>query len=348
MNKILAILKNAVMIPTEAPESFQVLPHGPVHIEGEGAPLLMDDTAAMLVIENFESLDHDMVIDYEHQTLTGAKAPAAGWISSLTWRGKEGLWAEVGWTEEAAGYIAKKEYRYHSPVMLSRKSDRRVVQLYNLALTNQPRIMNIAAIAAKQSLFGDQEEEMIQKLRKLFNLPETATEADVMAAANTVVAKNTELLAQASQHTEVIACKGVMDALKLPNTANEAEALAAITRLSASTPAAQDLSLQVAKLSTQIAEMKRDDLVTRALKNGQTSPDELTKWGRDLAKNNPEQFELIVLSRPIGSVIPIENSRVVGETAGGAVTDDVQLSINKMMGIDTETFKKYGPKESDR
>lgn len=347
MNKILAVLKNAVMIPTEAPEWFQVLPNGQVFIEGDGAPMIMDDAAAAMVLKHFGSLDHDMVIDYEHQTLTGAKAPAAGWVSSLVWRGKEGLWARVGWTEEAAGYIAKKEYRYHSPVMVSRKSDRRVVQLYNLALTNQPRIMNIAAIAAKQPLFGEQEEEMIQKLRKLFNLADAATEDEVLAAVDAVVAKNTDLLAQAQQHTEVVACKGVMDALKLPNTANEADVLSAITRLSAASPVAQDLSLQVAKLSTKIAEMTRDDLVARALKNGQTSPEELTRWGRDLAASNPEQFETIVLSRPAGSVIPVRGAQLAGGSAADAA-DDVQLTVNKMMGIDSETFKKYGPKTEDQ
>jgi hypothetical protein len=50
-----------------------------------------------------------------------------------------------------------------------------------------------------------------------------------------------------------------------------------------------------------------------------------------------------VLSRPHGSVIPIDSLKVAGDKAG-IVTDEAQLVINKQMGIDEETFKKFGPK----
>jgi len=52
-----------------------------------------------------------MVIDYEHQTLKDIQAPAAGWIKQLTWKGEAGLWAVVDWTQQAACYLANKEYR---------------------------------------------------------------------------------------------------------------------------------------------------------------------------------------------------------------------------------------------
>ena len=70
---------------------------------------------------------------------------------------------------------------------------------------------------------------------------------------------------------------------------------------------AQKLSLEVASLRKELNEIKQNDLIVLALKEGKTSPDELDKWGRDLALKNPEQFKLIVLSRPAGSVIPIDS-----------------------------------------
>src|ERR1043166_3979127 len=64
--------------------------------------------------------ERDMVIDYEHQTVFGDQAPAAGWISnlfSIVRDGKKVLRATVReWTQTAVDYLKNKEYRYVSPV----------------------------------------------------------------------------------------------------------------------------------------------------------------------------------------------------------------------------------------
>ena len=104
---------------------------------------------------------------------------------------------------------------------------------------------------------------------------------------------------------------------------------------------AQKLSLQVAELQKQIGEMRQTDLIELALKDGKTSPAELDDWGRELAKTSPEQFRKIVLSRPAGSVVPVQGIHLGKETPAAGVPDDVQLSVNKQMGLDDETFKKY-------
>ena len=90
-----------------------------------------------------------MVIDYEHQTLKSVEAPAAGWIKRLINRGEQGLWAAVEWTEKATKYLVNREYRYFSPVFMVRKSDRKVIQVTNAALTNSPQINHLTPIIAK-------------------------------------------------------------------------------------------------------------------------------------------------------------------------------------------------------
>jgi hypothetical protein len=80
--------------------------------------------------------------------------------------------------------------------------------------------------------------------------------------------------------------------------------------------------------------------VTLALSEGKTSPEELDKWGRDLALKSPDSFKLIVLSRPTGSVIPVDKI-VVAKDQTGAVSDDLQKSVNRLMGVDDATFTKY-------
>jgi hypothetical protein len=137
-----------------APSEIQVIPAG-YHTTPKGN-FLCDNESAALVLQAFAGKSNDMVIDYEHQTLEGCQAPAAGWIKSmkgLVNRGTEGIWAVgVEWTDRARQLIANREYRYLSPVFLVRKSDNRVTQLINVALTNQPNIDGMVPLINKGGL----------------------------------------------------------------------------------------------------------------------------------------------------------------------------------------------------
>ena len=184
--------------------------------------------------------------------------------------------------------------------------------------------------------FRKEEAKMITKIRKRLGLPDEAGEDKVVEALEAVVAKNKEL-----EGKEAVACKEVLEALGVEQEAGKEVVVAKIEELKAPADVAQKLSQEVADLKRTIAKMKQEDLVERALKEGKTSPEELDAWGRELAEKSPEQFEKIVLSRPAGSVVPVEGLRPAKDKKDGL--DEVQMSINKMLGIDEETWKKYGP-----
>ena len=129
---------------------FQLLPLGKIDLDGE-EPVILDPEGVAAIIAHFEGRGNDMVIDYEHQTIEGTEAPAAGWIKKLADKGEEGLWATVEWTKRAVEYLKNREYRYFSPVFWYDKATRRVVQIENVALTNYPRINNLKPIMAKMS-----------------------------------------------------------------------------------------------------------------------------------------------------------------------------------------------------
>jgi phage I-like protein len=97
----------------------------------------------------------DLPIDYEHQLLGGdfaapdGRAPAAGWIKKLIAKAGVGIFGLVEWTQRAREAIRAKEYRYLSPVIVLRKSDRKAIGLHSAALTNKPAIERMDALAAK-------------------------------------------------------------------------------------------------------------------------------------------------------------------------------------------------------
>ena len=336
-----------------APGEFQVLPFGKVEIEGE-EDAFVDDEAMDSIIAEFERRGNDMVIDYEHQTLTGKEAPAAGWLKKLVKKGQKGLWAVVEWTEKARQYLANKEYRYFSPVFWMRKADRKIVSIDNIALTNFPKINSLHPVTAKMNSDfnnlkndpahgerGQKEGMMLEKLKKLFGLAEDADEAKVVETVEAVVAKNKELEKTAGDKIEVVACKEILEALSLKEDSSKEEAIKVIGGMKATDTAAQDLSQQVATLTTEIAKMKQEDLVALALKEGKTSPDELEKWGTDLALKDPAKFEAIVLSRPKGSVVPVKDIPP-GPAGNEVIAKETVLEVAKQFGNTDEDIKKYG------
>jgi phage I-like protein len=193
-----------------------------------------NDIAAMT--NNFDWLGRDLVIDYEHQTLTGDQAPAAGWIKRLINKGKEGLWAVVEWTDQALKYLRNKEYRFLSPVFtldgIDPKSGRKVgAMLLNAALTNQPFFSELKPIVSTSkstdrnvgpsgtadknvgptAIFLTQEEstmkKVIAKLIATFKLAEAATEDEVLAKLEQHLTTSQQIIAGRAEVIGVLGLK---------------------------------------------------------------------------------------------------------------------------------------------
>lgn len=307
-------------VPTE----IQVIPYG--KIDTPKGPFAVDDESVTAVINAFDTQKNQMVIDYEHQTLMGTEAPAAGWIAKLINKGKEGIWAAVEWTDRAKQYLINKEYKYVSPVLLTRKSDNKVIRLINVALTNQPNIDGMVPLVNKYDLKIKKEEPVMKEILKRLGLSETATEQDVIAAINKL-----------AEPVQIVANKSVLAALGLGETATEAEITGTIMAMKQSHSRVVDLAQQLADLKKNIGEKDANDLVTMAMKEGKITPAQ-KEWAEKYAKDDLEGFKVFVAKAPVVVVM----GKVVGEDkpAEGAI-DEVQLAVNKQMGIDTETFKKY-------
>jgi phage I-like protein len=144
----------------------------------------IDAALATQIIAEFEARSNRTVVDYEHQTLlaaqNGQSAPAAGWFGKLEWR-ESGLYAiDMEWTERATQMIEGGEYKYISPVFAYHKKTGKVLRLRHAALTNNPALDGMDAVAASQFEFLNTEKlsmnELLEQLRWLLNMPVTVDE----------------------------------------------------------------------------------------------------------------------------------------------------------------------------
>jgi len=136
-------------------------------------------------------------IDENHSTdlsaPRGGSSPAFGWMKNLCADETGAIWADVEWTERGRDAVAKKEYRFISPVF-SHNEKGEINCILRAALTNTPNL-ELPALNSERLENNEKEVPMFKELLTLLGLPETATEADVIAAVKTLnAAKETTAL----------------------------------------------------------------------------------------------------------------------------------------------------------
>ncbi len=154
---------------THIPEEICLLKYGENTYTHEGViqQFMFDTPCAENVCAEFKNRQRDLVIDYEHQTLQGIEAPAAGWIDQLVTK-EDGLYAHIKrWSERAITYLQAGEYRYFSPVILTQES--RVIALHSVALTNHPAIHGLTPL-----VHADTQKKESDTLSQLLSLTQTA------------------------------------------------------------------------------------------------------------------------------------------------------------------------------
>lgn len=136
-----------------------LLPDGKV--DSLKGAFLVDEESFESIRAAFAATKHELVIDYEHQSLGGGyarqdgKSPAAGWIHDLRYEPGRGVVASVAWTDEARALIKTGQYKFLSPTLVMAKTKDgevpRVRAIYNAGLTNTPAIKHdpMPRLAAK-------------------------------------------------------------------------------------------------------------------------------------------------------------------------------------------------------
>lgn len=328
------------------PEVIRVLPKG--HVSSTKGDFEVDDRDIAGIIRQFKARRLDLVIDYEHQTLSDVQAPAAGWIKDL-YPGEDALMARVEWTKKGREYIANKEYRYLSPVVLVKKADQHAAVFHSAALTNTPAITGMFAIINSDALSIEEEEEPrmeLSALIELLGLEEGTAEEDVLKRIKELTQQAAEegqggqegKEGPAKEGTQLVANKTVLDLLGLPEDARTEDVTARIMAFKAGDSVLQQ---RVAELEKQAASQKAEELVGLAMKDGKLSPAQ-KEWAVAYALSDPKGFAKFVEKAPV--VVPM------GKTAF-AVDERKQTGVDwkilKNQGVTEEDLKKYGGMEDD-
>jgi len=339
----------------EVPEVIRLLPLGEVALADQRRPFQVTLGSLAQIMASWRRRGHDVVIDYEHQSLSGQEAPAAGWIKEL-WTAADGLYGRVVWTDKARAYLEQREYRYFSPVV-QLNEEREVVDLLHVALTNCPAISQLPPLVMRRQRGMPAEEEgkggnggpaqvttrtqqrregehgtggaMIERLRTIFGLEEAAGESEIVAKAIDLMRHRQEENWEAL--TEIGAALGLEP---------EATGVEVIRRAKTLQQEVLALRQEVERLEEENREERAAALIQEALVRGKTTPAELEEADgrlRRLAKEDPEFFRVLILSRR-------ENWAVPGPLAAASRPEPVlsteEVRLCEVLGVSIEAYKQ--------
>ncbi|MGI6254238.1 MAG: phage protease [Acutalibacter sp.] len=328
------------------PEIISILPLG--HVVSSKGEFDVDEESLQEMKAQIAKRGVDLVVDYEHQTLKGVQAPAAGWVKELKLEDGH-IKALVQWTPQAAEYLKNREYRYLSPVVNVRKSDGKVTGLHSLALTNTPAIENMTPIVNSSTYLegGQSNMEIIKKIAQLLGLGEDASEDQVMEAIGKTLDEVKGLKeaaagggAQPPDAEKVVANKAVCELLGLKAGAATDDVTAKIMELKGGTIDGINVVEELKTLKRQNQEREAADAVTLALKAGKITPAQ-SEWAKSYALSDPKGFQSFVEKAP--QVVPM--SEIVKGDSLALKSDEVDeatMLVCKQLGITAEDVKKYG------
>lgn len=308
------ILKGGNVALEGVPGTIRVLPLG--RVDSSKGTFFVDEESFRLMTAGITKRGVDLVVDYEHQTLSGGEAPAAGWVKALR-LGEGCIEADVEWTPRGSEYLKNREYRYLSPVVTVRKSDGKATGLHSLALTNTPAIENMTAIVNSENFEGGTNTmDFRNALIRLLGLEQTATDDQIEEAV--------EARLEGSGNEAVVANKAVCELLGLKAGA-----------------AASDVAAKIQAMQNGIATRNANDAVELALKDGKITPAQ-KEWAESYALSDPKGFAAFVEKAP--KVVPM-GEVVTGAEVKGTGVDEDTMKVCKLLGLTEEEVAKYNKKE---
>ena len=276
------------------PEWIRLLPLGQVDLVDGRPPFEVDHESVAAMVESFNVRGVDLVVDYEHQSLNGGRAPAAGWIKEMAAK-EDGLWARVEWTAQAQEYLHNKEYRYFSPVLKLDPDTRKPLVLMHVALTNVPAMKGVAPLVAKYD--GD---DLKHGKKRTGKTPEV--EGGIPLELKRRLGLTSEAREDVCWMKTQEFFKNITVTLGLAEDAGSEEVQGSLEALRAGMEQTEELKKEIEALKSRLVEEKTSRAVEEALIMGKISPAQ-KGWALEYCRQDPEQFQAFVAGAP--KVVPL-------------------------------------------
>lgn len=309
-----------------APEWIHVIPAGTfTGADGRG-PFEAD---AARIVERFAAEGRRLPIDENHSIdlagKEGKPSPARGWIVALEAR-DNGVWAKVEWTEEGRDLVAGGSYGFISPVFTFTKAKpHQVVALLRAALTNDPNLTDLTSLHSKENA-------MLEELRKLLGLPETADEAAAIAA---ITAMHVAQAAHAADLGRIAEAAGAV---------KDAKPDAILTALQARNAGGDEglrglvvtLQSQLSTLQADNARARSEAAIEAALTAGKIVPASKAQW-LSLHSKDPAGTDQLLAAMPSLNA----GGFVKTPAEGGSSLSEEDRAVMTMMGFDEKTYAEH-------
>jgi phage I-like protein len=293
------------------PEWILLLPLGLMELLDRPEPLPVDPESLAAMVKAFRSRGVDLVIDYEHQSLQGRQAPAAGWIKDLEDRG-DGLWARVEWTPQAREYLRNREYRYFSPVLQLDPETRKPLALMQVGLTNVPAIKRLPPLVAKWEAAAAPERGK-EAAAGPVQAPENAgkRKGGEMEKLRSFLGLSPEVEDQALWGGVLDFCRDLAATLKLPVEVTAGQILEAAQALQLKAQRLAEAEAELERLKSRLAAETTAQTVEEALKAGKITPAQRT-WALEYYRQDPGGFQTFVARAP--QLVPLgKELQLLGE-----------------------------------
>lgn len=322
--KPLIAATHAVTLPEgAAPEWVELIPAGTfTGRDGRGPYTTEVDS----VLAQFAALGMPVAIDYEHQTMmveeNGQPAPAAAWIRALEAR-DGAIWGRVEWTPRAAAMVADREYRFLSPEFLHTPAGV-VMALSGAGLTNRPNLyltaLNRAGSPPMTKGVHRMDDDMLERLRYMLNLPTLATQAEIAAELDKLVAQlkapETAAMRQSLGLTEETGLAGLITAAQTRVAVPPVDLARYVERAEYDTVAHKLATLEAERAAEAV-----EAAVTAAMREGKLLPAQ-ADWARAYCRQDAEGFATWATLAPV--VAPLGEVATHGRATEAPDADDAQ------------------------
>lgn len=298
------------------------------------------------ILANAQAYPTKIPGDYHHASLdareTGAKAPASGWLdpASIT-EESNGIWGDVQWTDAAASAIRKKEFLYISPVFSVDTETNETFALKGFALTHYPNLGELTPVAnaqkEKKIMEESKMEELLERFKYMLNLPELATDEEVIAELDKALARLHSLIGSKSTEANTQATS-LIDLIQ--GLEDQTEAVAANSQVDANefVPRAEFDRLRVEHnaITSEREKDRVETAVNAALETGVIAPASVG-WATEYCKKDAEGFAMFVANS--AQVVPLGKESAPSVTSAGVLSAE-ETAVCSQLGISTEDYLK--------